>query len=220
LPRFFINLGLACAAALATAACSSSLFESDSYNNFMSKPLRAFDRPEWATDTKSSRNFNLGPSGPVAPEDMVSGDGRCAEPAPPAAVAAAPAAAPAAPAQPAAPAPPSDRLEPEVAPGGPPPAPALTGGVTLGMSECQVVRRIGTPNNVSIGDEKGERKVVLSYLEGNWPGIYQFQAGRLKAVDAAPVPDKPAKPAPKKKAKKKPAHDKAARREIERGYVQ
>jgi hypothetical protein len=170
----------------------------------LSRPLKAFDAPEWATDTKSSRNFDLGPRGPVAPEDMVTADGACAP--------AAAAEPPAAPAQPVA-APPSERLEPEAAPGSPgapAAAPALIGGVALGMSECQVVRRIGAPNNVAIGDEKGERRVVLSYLEGNWPGIYQFQAGRLKQIDAAPVPAKPAKPVPKKKVKKKPPHDKAA----------
>jgi hypothetical protein len=114
-------------------------------------------------------------------------------------------------------APVSDRLEP----GGPaaPTVPLVTGGIALGMTECQVVRRAGAPSNVSVGaNEKGERKVVLSYLQGNWPGIYQFESGRLKTIDAAPVPDKPVKPAPKKHPKKKPAQ--AARHDIERVYVQ
>jgi hypothetical protein len=219
LPRVTLKIGLVCATALAAAGCSSSLFDRDSYSNMFSNPLKAFDAPEWASSANINRNFDLGPRGPVAPEDMVAADGRCATPVEAAAPApAAPAPAPAAAAPPAAAPPvqpaaaPPDRLEPEAAPGAPgvpAAAPVLTGGVALGMTECQVVRRIGAPNNVNIGDDKGERKVVLSYLEGSWPGIYQFQSGRLKEIEAAPVPDKPAKPAPKRKAKKIPPRDKA-----------
>jgi hypothetical protein len=50
----------------------------------------------------------------------------------------------------------------------------------------------------------GTRRVVLTYLDGPWPGIYTFASGRLKVVDAAPQPERPkAKPkkAPKKRAK-------------------
>jgi hypothetical protein len=68
------------------------------------------------------------------------------------------------------------------------------------MTECQAVRRAGTPGNVSIGTgDNNERKVVLTYMSGQWPGIYTFMSGRLKVVEAAPVPEKPARPAPKKK---------------------
>ncbi|MFN3659169.1 MAG: hypothetical protein ACK4UO_18135, partial [Pseudolabrys sp.] len=57
----------------------------------------------------------------------------------------------------------------------------------------------GAPANVAISaDEKSERKVVLTYLSGPWPGIYTFTAGRLKVVERAPEPPKPAKPAPRK----------------------
>ena len=64
------------------------------------------------------------------------------------------------------------------------------GGIALGMTECEVVRRAGLPDNVNIGaGEKGERKVVLTYLSGTWPGIYTFDAGRLKVIDRAPVPE-------------------------------
>jgi hypothetical protein len=80
----------------------------------------------------------------------------------------------------------------------------VTGGIALGMTECQAVQRAGTPNNVSIGaGEKGERKVVLTYLSGPWPGIYTFSGGRLNVVERAPEQPKPAKPAAKKK---KPAN--------------
>ena len=95
------------------------------------------------------------------------------------------------------------------------------GGVALGMSECDVVRRAGLPGNVNIGaGDKGERKVVLTYLTGPWPGIYTFDAGRLKEVDRAPEPPAPPKAPPKKKKAKKPAKPKTATRETERPYVQ
>jgi hypothetical protein len=79
------------------------------------------------------------------------------------------------------------------------------GGIALGMSECDVVRRAGLAGNVNISaGNRGERKVVLTYLSGTWPGIYTFDAGRLKVVDRAPVPETPAKPPAKKKSTKKP----------------
>ena len=53
--------------------------------------------------------------------------------------------------------------------------PVVAGGIALGMTECQTVQRAGTPSNVAISaGEKGERKVVLTYLSGPWPGIYTF----------------------------------------------
>ena len=65
-------------------------------------------------------------------------------------------------------------------------APVL-GGVALGMSECEVVRRAGLPGNVDIGvGDQGSRKVVLTYLSGPWPGIYTFSAGRLKLSTRSP----------------------------------
>ena len=90
------------------------------------------------------------------------------------------------------------------------------------MTECQAVQRAGTPSNVAISaTEKGERKVVLTYLSGPWPGIYTFTDGRLKVVEVAPDQPKPAKPAPKKTPKKKPTTTaKTAGHESERTYVQ
>jgi hypothetical protein len=84
--------------------------------------------------------------------------------------------------------------------------PQASGGIGLGMTECQVIQRAGSPNSVSItAGEKGERKVVLTYLAGPWPGIYGFTAGRLNVVDRAPEQPKPAKATPKKTPKKKPS---------------
>jgi hypothetical protein len=152
-------------------------------------------------------------------------DGRCATPAAPRPAAAA-----------AAPAPPPDRpvgslagdlarapmpaATPAFADQGPG-APPVLGGVALGMSECEVVRRAGPPGTVNIGvGDRGSRKVVLTYLSGPWPGIYTFDSGRLKVVDRAPEQPSPVQESPKtKKAKKRPAKPKAATRETERFYV-
>ena len=108
-----------------------------------------------------------------------------------------------------------DGLQPEAGAGlsGAP----LLGGIALGMTECQAVRRGGQPNSVSVGaSPKGERKVVVTYLSGPWPGIYTFDSGRLKQVDAAPVPEKP-KGKPRRKPIKKRAPAKTARGDD--GYV-
>ena len=86
-------------------------------------------------------------------------------------------------------------------------APLVTGGIALGMTECQAVQRAGTPSSVAISTgDKGERKVVLTYLSGPRPGIYTFSGGRLNVVEWAPEQPKSAKPAAKKTPKKKPAN--------------
>lgn len=229
--RAIVGIAFACATALAVAGCknSSQVFEDQNEGGWFSKPVNLLAKPDWARPTTSS--VNLGPQGPVAPEDMVSADGRCAPSA-----ALAQAAAPA-PAQPPAPA---DRPVGSVAgdlAGAPMPAttqasadpglqklepadtaPQVSGGIALGMTECQAVQRAGSPTNVAISaGDKGERKVVLTYLSGPWPGIYTFSDGRLKVIDRAPEQPKPAKAAPKKK---KPVKPKTASHEIERSYVQ
>jgi hypothetical protein len=167
--------------ALAAAACSGSpLTDKDAYSDLFSKKIDLFSKPTWARPERN-QDTKLGPSGPVAPEDLVSADGRCA-----------PAAEPAQPVQAAAPAPKAtaaaplpDRLEPAMP--GAAPIPTAAGGIALGMTECEVVRRAGVPSNVSIGaDAKGERKVDISYLDGYRPGIYHFVSGRLKVVEQAP----------------------------------
>lgn len=90
---------------------------------------------------------------------------------------------------------------PETAAAGSNAAPPSTGGVGLGMTECQIVQRAGQPNKVEIGAENNERKVVLTYPGGTWPGIYTFADGRLKVIDRIPAPE-PAKPVAKKRAAK------------------
>jgi len=117
----------------------------------------------------------------------------------------------AAPPSPASPAPPPDRLEPASGLGGNSLPPVL-GGIALGMSECQVVRRAGRPGNVSIASgANGGRQVTISYPTGTWPGIYHFADGRLKEIDRAP---EAAKPPPKvKKIRKKATRAKTTKGE-------
>jgi hypothetical protein len=84
------------------------------------------------------------------------------------------------------------------------PAPAL-GGIALDMSECDVVRRAGQPDQFEIGTtERGERAVTMTYLAGPRPGIYRFAGGRLHSIERGPQPAAPEKPAKKPAAKKPP----------------
>jgi hypothetical protein len=258
LPRRAVSsIALIITAALAAAAggCSSSsaVFDEIKEANFK---VPTFSAPDWAMFSRNTRTAELGPKGPVGPEDLVDAAGRCATPVPvaaaePAAMQPAPESVPAAPAPARANAPVGSiagDLASAPMPQGPPPAPIpakpakpkrfasaapgdlgglqpeggfgapgahITGGIALGMTECQAVRRAGQPSQVAIGTAgKGERKVVLTYLAGPWPGIYTFQSGRLKVVDAVPVQPKPVKP--KKKKPRRPAHTAAT----ERAFVQ
>ena len=81
------------------------------------------------------------------------------------------------------------------------------GGIALQMTECEVVKRAGTPENVQVGTNvRGERTVTLTYNSGPRPGIYHFSGGRLYDIDRVEAPPEPPKPAkPKKPAAKKPA---------------
>jgi hypothetical protein len=90
-------------------------------------------------------------------------------------------------------------------PGAPPPeatAPPVRTGVSLGMTECEVVRVLGHTDRIEIGtNERGQRSVTLTYLTGARPGIYRFVGGQLTSLERAgeaPAP-KPAKPKPVKK---------------------
>jgi len=210
--RVISSLGFVGAAllAVATAGCSgtSDAFKSDA--GWFSKPFAVFSRPD-GSEAADAKGVQLGPSGPVAAEDLVGADGRCALPAE----------TPQAANQPTPAAPPADRpvgsvagdlasppmraaANPADAPAGlEPGAPPVVGGIALEMTECDVVRRAGLPSNVNIGvTDNNQRKVVLTYLSGNWPGIYSFASGRLKEISRAPEQPKPAKAPPKKKSKK------------------
>ncbi|MBI4367640.1 MAG: hypothetical protein HY543_12560 [Deltaproteobacteria bacterium] len=220
--RALPKIALCCAVALAAAAagCSNKtgLFEANNDGGWFSKPLDVFAKPEWAKLSAENKVVDLGPKGPVAPGDLVGADGRCAPPVaaePVQAAAASPAGSR-----------PSDRpvglMAGDLAgapmpaavqaaanpgadvPGATDPAmPPVIGGIALGMTECQAVRRAGLPGNVTIGaGGKGERNVMLTYLSGPWPGIYRFADGRLREIERAPAPPEPPKAPPKKNAKK------------------
>ena len=215
-----------CAAGLtiAVAGCKNSaqLFQDNNEGGWFSKPVDIFHKPDWAVAGSGDQSAQLSPTKPVASEDLIDPDGRCPVPAKAHEAAAEP--------------PPPDRPVgsiagdlahapmPEATPASAyqqPGAPQLVGGVALGMSECEVVRRAGLPGNVNIGvGMTGNRRVVLIYLSGPWPGIYTFDSGRLKVVDrVAEQPASPKEP-PKTKKAKKAAKPKTATREIERAYVQ
>jgi hypothetical protein len=82
------------------------------------------------------------------------------------------------------------------------PAPSTSGTVALGHTECDVVRGIGAPDNVSLSNNpRGDRVAVVSYSRGQRAGIYTFTAGRLTSIERAPEAAAPARGGkPKKKS--------------------
>ena len=91
-------------------------------------------------------------------------------------------------------------------PSAPPPegvAPAVRTRVSLGMTECEVVRALGHTDRVEIAtNERGQRSVTLTYLNGDRPGIYRFESGQLVSLERAG--DAPAAKPAKPKQKKQP----------------
>ena len=126
----------------------------------------------------------LTPDKPVTSEDLVSADGLCPGMTPPGGPAGANALA-------------------DGAAGAP--APTTTGTVALGHTECDVVRGIGAPDNVSLSSNpRGDRMAVVNYSRGQRAGIYTFTAGRLISIERGAEPVAQPKAA-KPRAKKKPA---------------
>jgi hypothetical protein len=83
----------------------------------------------------------------------------------------------------------------------------LGGGVAIGMSECDVVARLGQATAVNLGrNPNGDRSAVLTFKAGPRPGVYRFAAGRLTEMDRVEEPPPPPEAAKKKVAKKKPAN--------------
>jgi hypothetical protein len=148
--------------------------------NFFPNSGSLFKTQDWGSSNQRVVAKDALPSGPVSPEDEVDAAGRCSA---------------------------ATTTQTEVAVGTvagdlgtatPAEQAVVPGGISLGMTECQVVSHAGQPGQVNIGaDDKGDRKVVLTYVSGPWPGIYTFAAGRLKVVDRVAVPEQP-KPAKKK----------------------
>ena len=59
------------------------------------------------------------------------------------------------------------------------------GGVALGMSECEVVCRLGRADVRELGaaPNAGREALWLTYQTGPRPGIYRFGGGRLAEMD-------------------------------------
>jgi hypothetical protein len=160
----------------AIAACSTDL----SLNNvtLAPKPDQLFRKPDWATFSGGKNDFELRP---ITPADLVAPDGSC----------------------------PIEQgqargFAESSGAGGPPQAAPPTGGISLQMTECDVVRRAGPVEQIDIGaNERGDRVVTLTYIRGPSPGIYRFTGGRLASIERAPGP--PPAPAKPQKATKKPA---------------
>jgi hypothetical protein len=202
---------------------------STDFSSFSTADLNPFkgNDPFRSSDYNYFYKGEVASSGPVTAADLVGPDGRCAfmaAAAPPPAV---PGVAPAAP-PPEAPAaaPANDPINARssgalyftAGPESGPPAGAPVGamppevrngprGISLAMTECQVMSIAGYTDRVEIGaNPRGERTVTLTYLSGDRPGIYHFRNGRLMSMERvaeAAEPKKPAKPVKSAKAKKK-----------------
>jgi len=119
----------------------------------------------------------LSPDKAVAPDELVSADGRCPGMAG------------------------SANALADGAAGAP--TPSTSGTVALGHTECDVLRGIGAPDNVNCSNNaRGDRVAVINYSRGQRAGIYTFTAGRLTSIERGAEPAAQPKGA---KPKKKPA---------------
>lgn len=171
---------------LALLVLAPSVTACSSVPDFMSKDAEWFSRPSRVFIRNISiETPPLNPDKPVAAEDLVSADGACPGMTPPGG------------------APADANASTEGAAARPP---STTGTVALGHTECDVVRGIGAPESVKIGNNsRGDRETIVSYSQGQRAGIYTFTAGRLTSVERGPEQPAPPKVAAKPKSKKKPA---------------
>jgi len=76
-------------------------------------------------------------------------------------------------------------------------------GVSLQMTECEVVRALGQPQSIEFAPQPdGQRHAVMTYTSGERAGIYRFADGRLTAIERGDEPPPPA--VAKKPSAKKP----------------
>ena len=170
------------ATAFALGGCGSFDFETASW---FAKPLDVFGSRAGYTyanlgDVRHER--------PITANDLIDGNGACPRVA-------------------AAPPPPAPTDSGANAAAAPDMASLLGGGVAIGMSECDVVARLGQPSNVNLGRTRnGDRSAILTFASGPRPGVYRFAGGRLTEMDRVAEPPRAPEPAKKKKtAKRKPA---------------
>lgn len=167
---------------LAVGLCGCSYF--DTSGAWFAKPLRLYGSNTGYTYTPIDEARR---DRPITANDLVEANGACpryAVPAPP---------APAG-------------TGPEAGGPGADLASLLGGGVAIGMSECDVVARLGQPTAVNIGRSPGgDRSAALTFQSGPRPGVYRFAGGRLTEMDRVEMPPAPPpEPAKKKLVKKKP----------------
>jgi hypothetical protein len=169
--------------ALALGACGNNNF--DTSGAWFSKPLDFSGSKGGYTYSNLSDSAKL--ERPITANDMVDAGGACPAVATPASPPQAQAAA----------------VSTDV-------ASLISGGVAIGMSECEVVGHLGGPTALNFGKTpNGDRTLVLTYNSGPRPGVYRFAAGRLAEMDRVEVPPPPPEPQ-KKLAKKKPVKPKDA----------
>jgi hypothetical protein len=171
----------ALAVAIALGGCANVDYENK--DAWFAKPFEFVSRKGGYTFSELQESKDR--SRPITANDLVAANGSCqppaVQPAPTGAAANQPGSAPAA----------TDTS-------------ALLGaGISLGMSECDVVFRAGAPNAVQVGkNPNGDRTAVLTFNSGPRSGIYHFEAGALTEVERAQTATAPA---PAQTAKKKPA---------------
>jgi hypothetical protein len=181
----------ALASAVALAGCGNSNFDTSAA--WFSRPVDLFGSK--SSYTYSNLSDTAKQERPITANDLVDANGAC----------------PAAAAQPQPP------PQPQAAATNPDGNAALSadmasllgGGVAIGMSECDVVGRLGRPTGINFSNNpNGYRSAVITYNNGPRPGVYRFAAGRLAEMDRVDAPPAPPETAKKKIAKKKPAKTK------------
>src|ERR1043165_7899914 len=206
-PEFHARLPLVIAMLLALGGCSSLDMNTVNLGNL--NPFTGEDALRQSSFDYFYKKDTVS-FAPVTATDLVGPDGRCAFEAAPTMSGGAPVPQPAAVEPPPAAAPinprsnqalyftagpesgrvasaPPGALPPEVR-GGP-------RGISIAMTECQVVGIAGYTDRVEVSaNERGERVVTLTYLSGDRPGIYHFRSGRLVSMERVAEPPQAKKP--------------------------
>jgi len=191
--RFRANeIGVFAALAVAVPLGGCANVDLGNKDTWFSKPFEIVSRKGGYTfsDLQESKDRRR----PITGNDLVAANGSC----PPPAVPQAPA--------------PAAANQAETAPAATDASALLGGGVSLGMSECDVVFRAGAPSAVQIGkNPNGDRSAVLTFNSGPHPGIYHFEVGALTEVERVQTAPQPAQTAKKKPAPVKPTSKQAAK---------
>jgi len=163
-------------AAVLLAACASSDATQPG-----AKPAEIFATPDWAKANQARAETRRA----ITQADLINPDGSCAMPQTTDGMA-------------------SPSLDAADALAGQGQLPVLAGGVALGMTECEVLQRTGTPDTFNIANEGTVRIATVTVTQGPSPGLYRFRDGRLITMERvqAPPPARPARPARPQRAAK------------------